>query len=65
VEPLDYKDMVQRLSAIAEPQRSLNDDLRAFNRQQVAINADVRTTLARVETLLARMIERSANGREA
>ena len=57
--------MVQRLSAIAEPQRSLNDDLRAFNRQQVAINADVRTTLARVETLLARMIERSANGREA
>ena len=65
MEPLDYKDMVQRLSAIAEPQRSLNDDLRAFNRQQVAINADVRTTLARVETLLARMIERSANGREA
>jgi len=35
-----------------------------FNRQQVEINADVRTTLARVETLLARMLPSSENGRD-
>jgi hypothetical protein len=36
-----------------------------FNRQQVEINADVKTTLARLETLLARMLPQSENGREA
>jgi hypothetical protein len=43
VEPLDYEDMLRRLIAIAEHQRSINDDLRAFNRQQVEINAGVQT----------------------
>lgn len=36
-----------------------------MNRQQVEINADVKTTLARIETLLARMIQHGENGREA
>jgi hypothetical protein len=36
-----------------------------FNRQQVEINADVKTTLARIETLLARVIPPSDNGRDA
>jgi hypothetical protein len=36
-----------------------------MNRQQIEINQDVKTTLARIETLLARMIERSDNGRDA
>jgi hypothetical protein len=36
-----------------------------FNRQQREINADVKTTQARIETLLARMIPQSETGREA
>jgi hypothetical protein len=36
-----------------------------MNRQQVEINTDVKTTLARIETLLARMIPQGENGREA
>jgi len=36
-----------------------------FNRQQVEINADVKTTLARIETLIARMLPTGENGREA
>jgi hypothetical protein len=43
----------------------INQDLRAFNYQQLEINADVKTTLARIETLLARMIPQTENGREA
>jgi hypothetical protein len=31
----------------------------------VEINADIKTTLARVETLLARLIPQSDNGRDA
>jgi hypothetical protein len=40
-------------------------ELRDFNRQQVEINTDVKTTLARIETLLARMIPPQDNGRDA
>jgi hypothetical protein len=36
-----------------------------FNRQQVEINQDVKTTLARVETLLARLLRPSDNGPDA
>ena len=36
-----------------------------MNRQQGAINAAVQTTLARIETLLARMIAHGENGRDA
>jgi len=37
----------------------------AINHRLVDIHQDVKTTLARIETLLARMIERSDNGRDA
>jgi hypothetical protein len=36
-----------------------------FNRQQLEINADVRTTLARIETLLTRWTRPEDYGREA
>jgi len=36
-----------------------------FNRQQVEINADVRTTLVHIETLIARMLPTGENGRDA
>jgi hypothetical protein len=36
-----------------------------FNRQQLEINADVRTTLARIETLLTRWTRPEDNGRES
>ena len=36
-----------------------------FNRQQLEINADVKTTLARIETLIARMLPTGEHGREA
>ena len=49
----------------AAKQDLMNADLREFNRQQVAINADMKTTLARIETLMARMIPTGENGREA
>jgi hypothetical protein len=57
--------IIRHLAAAIERQRTINDDLRECNRQQVEINADVKTTLARIETLLARMIQRSENGRDA
>jgi len=55
---LHHSERLDRLDALLEEQR-------AINRQQVEINADVKTTLARVETLLARMIPPGENGRDA
>jgi len=79
VEPHEVDTIIRSLAATMEHQRSINADLRTaiqelrtqqvqqaeFNRQQVEINADIKTTLARVETLLARMIPQGENGREA
>jgi hypothetical protein len=55
---LHHSERLDRLDALLEEQR-------AINRQQVAINADVNTTLARVETLLARLLPGGDNGRDA
>jgi len=41
------------------------DDHEDRFRQQREINADVKTTLARIETLIARMLPAGENGREA
>jgi hypothetical protein len=60
-----YDDILRRLTAILVRQDAINEELRTFNRQQVEINADVKTTLARVETLLARILPPGENGREA
>ncbi len=79
MEPHEVDTIIRSLAATMEHQRSINADLRTaiqelrtqqvqqaeFNRQQVEINADIKTTLARVETLLARMIPQGENGREA
>jgi len=55
---LHHSERLDRLDALLEEQRTIN-------RQQVEINADVKTTLARVETLLARMLPAGENGRGA
>jgi hypothetical protein len=55
---LHHSERLERLDALLEEQR-------AINRQQVEINTDVKTTLARIETLLARMIPHDEHGREA
>ena len=65
MEPHEYDEMLQTLVRIAAYQETINTDLRDFNRQQVEINNDVKTTLARIEALLARMISQGENGREA
>ena len=71
MESQEFDEMLRALLRIAAHQETINVDLRAciqeqreFNRQQVEINADVRTTLARIETLIARMLPTGENGRE-
>ena len=63
--PQEYDEIIRHLVRIAAHQDTINEELRAFNRQQVEINADVKTTLARVETLLARMLRHDDNGKDA
>lgn len=72
MEPQEYDEMLRTLVRIAAKQDMINDDQRAMNArlehfigQQVEINQRLEVTQARIETLLARMIERSANGRDA
>jgi len=79
VEPQEVDTIIRSLAATMEHQRSINADLRTaiqelrtqqvqqaeFNRQQIEINANVQTTLARVETLLQRMLPQGDNGRDA
>ena len=79
MDPMEYDEMLRSLVTAIQHQGAINDDLRtciqeqrainealkAFNHQQVEINQDVKTTLARIETLLARMIQQSENGRDA
>jgi len=69
----DERDEILRtLVRIAANQEVINQDLRAtvqeqrtFNAQQVRLNAEVSTTLARLETLLGRMLRNGENGQEA
>jgi hypothetical protein len=74
-----YDTLLQRLTALVlkldstydalleanEQQREMNARVEGFMAQQVTINADVSTTLARVETLLRRMIRIEDDGRDA
>ena len=46
-------------------QREFNQEQREFNRRQVEINERLEITQARIETLIARMLPTSENGREA
>jgi hypothetical protein len=79
MEPQDHEERFRQHEAImAGPARMLEAQhmmkqrmdafvarMDAFVAQQVEINLDVRTTPARIETLLACMIPLSENGREA
>ena len=72
MEPHEVDTIIRHLAAAIAEQGAINEDLRAcvceqrqFNAQQVEINQDVKTTLARIETLRARMMPQSDNGRDA
>ncbi len=57
MEPDDSAALIKLLVNIATHQLTIVEDLREFNRQQVALNASMRD-------LLARMIPPSQNGHE-
>jgi hypothetical protein len=61
----DHEERFRRHEAIMEGVARMLAAQHAFNRQQLDINADVKTTLARIETLMARRLPQSENGREA
>jgi hypothetical protein len=72
MERQEYDELLRHLVRIAAHQDTINDDLREFARQQREANqrqeiTNDRLTMAieRLDTLVARMIERSANGRDA
>jgi DNA repair exonuclease SbcCD ATPase subunit len=48
-----------------QEQREFNQEQREFNRRQVEINERLEITQARIETLIARMLPSSENGRDA
>jgi hypothetical protein len=48
-----------------QQQREMNARVEGFMAQQVELNQDVSLTLARVETLLARLLRTDGNGRDA
>jgi hypothetical protein len=67
-----HEEMLQGLARMFAAQHDMNQRLTlAIERidrtlaQQAEFNADVRTTLARLETLVARMIPQGENGRDA
>jgi hypothetical protein len=64
-------DLVRRLTALVVKiderdtrMAAMLEEQREFNRQQVAINADVRTTLARLESLMTEVFRDRHNGHE-
>jgi ABC-type transporter Mla subunit MlaD len=68
----EFEDRFQQHEAIMTSLARMVAAQHEFNRQQVEINQDVKTTLervettlARVETLLARIMRDSDNGNEA
>ena len=61
----DHEERFRRHEEIMEGLARMLAAQPEFNRQQLEINADVKTTLARIETLIARMLPPSENGREA
>jgi len=79
VEPQEVDTILRHLAAAIAKQDTINADLRTciqeqqeFNRKQGTINERLTAaierldvTQARIETLLARMIPQSENGREA
>jgi len=74
-----HAEMLQGLARIGDAQHAMHQEQRELNQrltlaiesidqtlaQQAEFNRDVRTTLARIETLLARMLSSGENGRDA
>jgi hypothetical protein len=60
-----YEDMTNRLIAIAEHQRTINDRQDVINERLVAAIERLDATQADIKVLLATLIERGANGRGA
>jgi len=74
-----HNEMIEALGKLWLRQGEINDEQRAMNQrldgymarldgfmqQQVVFNGDLKTTLARIETLLARLPRGEENGREA
>jgi hypothetical protein len=56
MEPHEVETIIHHLAAAIAKQDVINADLRMCIQQQQEFNADVRTTLARIETLLARIL---------
>jgi hypothetical protein len=60
----DHEERFRQHEAILESLARMLAAQHEMNQQQVEINRDVKTTLARIETLLAHMIEHGENGRD-
>src|SRR5713101_7673091 len=60
--PHDHEDRFRRHEEIMEGLARMLAAQHEFNRQQLEINVDVKTTLARIETLIARMLPTGENG---
>ena len=79
MEPQEYDTIIRHLAAAIAKQDVINEDLRAcvleqramnqrvegFIQQQAEFNQDVKTTLARLETLVTRMWRPEENGCDA
>ena len=63
--PHDHDDRFRQHEEMMEGLARMQAAQHEFNRQQLEINVDVKTTLARIETLIARRLPTGANGREA
>lgn len=57
--------MLVRMDNYLEAQQETNRQHQEFNARQVEINQDVKTTLARLATLTARIVRADSNGRDA
>ena len=60
-----HEDMLRSLTAMLVKQDGINERLTVSIEELKAINAGVQTTLACIETLLARMLRPEDNGRNA
>ncbi len=60
-----HEAIMEGLARMLAAQHEMNQRMEAFVARQDTINDGVQTTLARIETLLARMIPAGENGREA
>jgi hypothetical protein len=65
VDSQEYEDHLRQHDEILRSLTAMLAAQHEMNQRQVEINQDVKITLARIETLLARMIRHEDNGRDA